>query len=147
MQEEVKEMIKNLDLKPHPEGGFYKESFRDPCSGDSQDRGACTVIYFLLTSERSSHWHRVDAVEAWFWHAGAPLELSISEDGKAVTRHLLGAELAAGQRPHGIVPKDAWQAARTTGSWSLVSCSVAPGFVWSGFELASKGWAPSESSD
>jgi predicted cupin superfamily sugar epimerase len=130
----AEEVVALLDLAPHPEGGFYRETFRDPAV-DESGRSRSTVIYFLLDGR--SHWHRVDAVESWFWHAGAPLRLLIGKD--EVT---LGPDLAAGQRPQGVVPKDEWQAAETLGDWTLVSCTVAPAFDFAGFELAPNGWSP-----
>jgi predicted cupin superfamily sugar epimerase len=130
------EIIRLLDLKPHPEGGHYRETFRDPCLVDG--RAASTAIYFLLAAGERSHWHRVDAVEVWHFHAGAPLALSIEEQG-VVT---LGADLVAGERPQGVVPAGMWQAATSLGDWTLVGCTVAPGFDFSGFELAPEGWMP-----
>jgi predicted cupin superfamily sugar epimerase len=132
-------IIAELDLKPHPEGGWYRETFRDGPGPDGRARS--TAIYFLLRAGERSHWHRVDAVETWHWHAGAPLELAIGEGG-GVGRLVLGPELHAGQRPQGIVPAGAWQAARSLGDWTLVGCTVAPGFEFSGFELAPPGFEP-----
>ena len=134
------DIIRMLDLKPHPEGGHYRETFRDP-HVDAGGRAASTAIYFLLARGERSHWHRVDAVEVWHWHAGAPLTLSIADDGtnRDIT---LGPDLAAGQTPQGIVPAGHWQAAESCGDWTLVGCTVSPGFEFSGFELAPKGWAP-----
>lgn len=128
------EIIAALDLSPHPEGGFYRETFRDPAA-DETGRSRSTAIYFLLDGR--SHWHRVDAVETWFWHAGAPLKLFAGKE-----EIVLGPDLAAGQRPQGVVPKDTWQAAETLGAWTLVSCTVAPGFEFAGFEMAPESWAP-----
>lgn len=105
------------------------------------DRSRSTAIYYLLERGEASHWHRVDAVEVWHYYAGAALSLSIS-DGTTVTQHQLGSALAMGQRPQAIVPEGAWQAAQSTGDWTLVGCTVAPGFQFSGFELAPAGWAP-----
>ena len=133
-------MIRLLDLKPHPEGGHYRETFRDSRTIEG-GRAASTAIYFLLKRGERSHWHRVDAVETWHWHAGAPLTLRI-HDGGAMQAIPLGPDLAAGQRPQGIVPTGTWQAAETTGDWTLCGCTVAPGFEFSGFELAPPGWEP-----
>ncbi len=133
-------IIRLLELKPHPEGGHYRETFRDSRTIEG-GRAASTAIYFLLGRGERSHWHRVDAVETWHWHAGAALVLEIN-DGGGATIVRLGPDLAAGERPQGIVPAHAWQAAETTGEWTLVGCTVAPGFEFSGFELAPKGWAP-----
>ena len=134
------EIIAQLGLQPHPEGGHYRETFRDQAV-DADGRSRSTAIYFLLARGERSHWHRIDAVEVWHYHAGAPLELSIADDsGTRVLR--LGADLAAGERPQGVVPPHAWQAATTTGDWTLVGCTVAPGFDFATFELAPPGWAP-----
>ncbi|MFN3667694.1 MAG: cupin domain-containing protein [Brevundimonas sp.] len=130
------DVIACLDLRPHPEGGHYRETFRDPRLVDG--RAASTAIYFLLAAGERSHWHRVDAVEVWHFHAGAPLALSIDGCGLLT----LGSDLAAGQRPQGAVPAGAWQAAESLGEWTLVGCTVAPGFDFAGFELAPHGWAP-----
>jgi predicted cupin superfamily sugar epimerase len=135
----AQDVIRLLDLKPHPEGGHFRETFRDPRTVEG--RAASTAIYFLLARGERSHWHRVDAVEIWHWHAGAPLALRIN-DGKGTTTIRLGPNLAAGERPQGVVPARAWQAAETLGDWTLVGCTVAPGFEFSGFELAPPAWEP-----
>lgn len=129
------DLIALLGLKPHPEGGHFKESFRDAGS---------TAIYFLLRRGERSHWHKVDAAEGWHFYAGAPLELEVSADGQNVERVTLGVDFAAGQRPQFIVPKDAWQAARTLGDFTLVGCTVAPPFRFEGFTLAAPGWQPGQ---
>jgi uncharacterized protein len=135
------DVIRLLDLKPHPEGGHFRETFRDPRTIDG--RAASTAVYFLLAAGERSHWHRIDAIEAWHWHAGAPLMLEMAAaDAGPITRTLLGPDLAAGERPQAIVPARAWQAAETLGAWTLVGCTVAPGFEFSAFELAPKGWNP-----
>jgi predicted cupin superfamily sugar epimerase len=134
------ELIARLDLKPHPEGGYYRETFRDS-NVDDKGRSRSTAIYFLLARGERSHWHRVDAVEVWHYYAGGALILQISDDNG--TRSIrLGPDLAAGEVPQAIVPAHAWQAAETTGNWTLVGCTVAPGFEFAGFELAPKGWEP-----
>jgi uncharacterized protein len=134
------EVIRLLDLRPHPEGGHYRQTFRDPRE-DAEGRALSTAIYFLLAAGERSHWHRIDAVEIWHWYAGAALALQIAgSDGVATVR--LGADLSAGERPQAAVPKGAWQAAESRGAWTLVGCTVAPGFEFSGFELAAKDWAP-----
>lgn len=136
------DIIRLLDLKPHPEGGQFRETFRDTRIVDGA-RAASTAIYYLLARGERSHWHRVDAVEAWHYHAGAPLRLEIATDmNGAVERVTLGPDLAAGERPQAIVPAHAWQAAQSLGEWTLLGCIVAPGFDFKGFELAPKGWAP-----
>jgi hypothetical protein len=133
-------VIAALDLQPHPEGGHYRETWRDaPADGS---RGAGTAILFLLQAGERSHWHRVDAAELWIWQAGAPLLLRV---GPAVA-HRLGPDLGAQEVPHGIVPVDCWQAAESLGAWSLCTCVVAPAFSFAGFELAAAGWQPDQSS-
>lgn len=134
------DIIRMLELKPHPEGGHYRETFRDP-RVDASGRAASTAIYFLLARGERSHWHRVDAVEVWHWHAGAPLTLRVAGDD-STSIVTLGPDLAAGQVPQGIVPAGHWQAAESRGDWTLVGCTVSPGFEFSGFELAPKGWEP-----
>lgn len=134
------DIIKVLGLVPHPEGGHFTESFRD-APGDG-DRAASTAIYFLLRSGELSRWHHVDAVEVFHWYAGAPLELSIWDgEGEPVVT-LVGSEVMAGQRPQAVVPAFYWQQARSLGEWTLVGCTVAPGFEFSGFEMAPPGWQP-----
>jgi hypothetical protein len=136
------DVIRLLGLASHPEGGHFRETFRDTRTVDG-GRAASTAIYFLLARGERSHWHRVDAAEAWHWHAGAPLVLEIAEhDSAPVTRTTLGADLAAGERPQAIVPAHAWQAAQSLGDWTLVGCTVAPGFDFATFELAARGWNP-----
>ena len=133
-------MIRLLELKPHPEGGHFRETFRDPRQIDG--RAVSTAIYFLLARGERSHWHRVDAVEVWHWYAGASLALDIACPSGTIERVMLGADLAAGERPQAVVPVHAWQAAQSLGDWTLVGCTVAPGFEFSGFELAPQGWTP-----
>jgi predicted cupin superfamily sugar epimerase len=132
------EIIDVLGLQPHPEGGWFAETWRDA----TLPRGAGTAIYFLLREGERSHWHRVDAAETWHHYAGAPLALSIAADA-AVTTTVLGTDLGAGERPQATVPAGAWQAAETTGAFTLVGCTVAPAFRFEGFELAPPGWEPS----
>lgn len=132
-------MIAALALRPHPEGGHYRETWRDaPASG----RGAGTAILFLLRAGEASHWHRVDAAELWLWQGGAPLALRISPDSHGIAQHRLGPNLAAGESLQGVVPAGAWQAAASLGAWTLVSCVVAPAFDFAGFTLAPPGWHP-----
>lgn len=135
------EIIATLGLQPHPEGGFFAETFRDPEGGE---RGHSTAIYFLLRAGDRSHWHRVDAFEMWHYYAGAPLVISVSPDGRAQTDHTLGPNLMAGERPQFVVPKWHWMAAQSLGEWTLVGCTVAPAFRFEGFELAAPDWAPGE---
>jgi predicted cupin superfamily sugar epimerase len=135
------DVIRLLDLKPHPEGGHFREMFRDPHRVTG--RAASTAIYFLLAAGERSHWHRVDAVEIWHWYAGAPLVLeTAASDAGPVERLTLGPDLAAGERPQGVVAAHAWQAAHSLGAWSLTGCTVAPGFEFAGFELAPPEWSP-----
>ncbi|WP_394700885.1 cupin domain-containing protein [uncultured Cohaesibacter sp.] len=133
-------IVKKLDMQPHPEGGYFVETFRD--EEGPEGRGHSTVIYYLLKAGERSHWHRVDAVEVWFWQAGSPLELSLSKDGTGTETLTLGPDILADQQPQGIVPRYVWQSARSLGAWSLVSCMVAPGFLFEGFEIAEPDWAP-----
>jgi uncharacterized protein len=148
------EVIRLLDLKPHPEGGHFRETFRDAPPSDAATRAgkdkvgggraASTAIYFLLARGERSHWHRIDAVEVWHWYAGGPLALEIAPAFGRRERLTLGCDLAAGERPQAIVPAQAWQAAKTLGEWTLVGCTVAPGFEFAKFELAPQGWEPTD---
>ena len=136
------DVIRLLDLRPHPEGGHFRETFRD-ARVVGTDRAASTAIYFLLTRGERSRRHRIDAVELCHWYAGAPLRLDIAPENGNRQSLTLGNDLAAGQRPQAIVPAHAWQAAESLGDWTLVGCTVAPGFEFSKFELAPEGWEPS----
>lgn len=140
MSDDAERIIRHLELQPHPEGGWFRQTFRD--GGTVNGRAYSTAIYFLLKADEASHWHRVDAVETWHFYRGAPLRLSLAEDGSAVVHHVLGSDLMAGQHPQVVVPKGAWQAARTLGAYTLLGCTVAPGFEFSGLELAPPGWSP-----
>lgn len=134
------DIIRRLALKPHPEGGHYRETFRDsPADGG---RGAMTAIYYLLAAGEESAWHRVDATEIWHYYAGARLSLSISDNGRDTRVVTLGGDILAGQQPQAIVPVNAWQSARSLGAWTLVGCTVGPAFAFAGFEMAPKGWQP-----
>ncbi|MBO6857699.1 cupin domain-containing protein [Roseibium sp.] len=137
----AEKIVDLLDMQPHPEGGFYAETFRDSVTDDG-GRAASTLIYFLLPEGILSRWHKVDAVETWHWYAGSPLELSISPDGTTRQVLTLGNDLLAGERPQGIVPRDGWQQARSLGAWTLVGCTVAPGFQFEGFVMAPEDWEP-----
>ena len=139
----AQEVIRLLDLEAHPEGGHFRETFRDAAGNGG--RAHSTAIYYLLSAGEVSAWHRVDAAELWHWYAGAPLALSVSESGEPPTVHRLGPELVGGERPQAVVPAGAWQSARSLGAWTLVGCTVAPGFEFSGFELAPAGWQPAGS--
>jgi hypothetical protein len=136
----AEEIVALLGLIPHPEGGFYRETFRAPAAEGA--RGASTAIYYLLRAEDVSAWHRTDADEIWHHYAGAPLELSLSRDGRERSTVRIGPDLAAGERPQEVVPKGVWQSARPLGGWVLVGCTVAPAFDFAGFEVAPAGWEP-----
>jgi len=128
------DIIALLDLAPHPEGGHYRETFRD--ERQTGGRAASTAIYFLLRTGERSAWHRVDAAEMWHWYAGSPLILATRESANADAHETrLGPDIAAGERPQAVVPAGVWQAAWSLGRWSLMGCTVAPGFEFSGFEL------------
>ena len=137
---QASDIIARLELKPHPEGGHYRETFRDSRS-DADGRSRSTAIYFLLAGGERSHWHRIDAVEVWHYYAGHALTLQIADD-TGLRSIRLGSNLAAGEVPQAVVPPHAWQAAESNGDWTLVGCTVAPGFEFSAFELAPKGWEP-----
>lgn len=133
-------LIERLGMRPHPEGGHYVETFRDrPQAGR---RGAVTCIHFLLRAGEVSAWHRIDATEIWHHAAGAPLVLTLTQDGRYAVAHDLGPDVLAGQRPHVVIPPHCWQTAASQGAWTLVSCIVAPAFEFEGFELAPPGWRP-----
>lgn len=138
------EIIATLGMRRHPEGGWYVETFRDnPEGGPHGARGNQTAIYFLLERGEVSAWHRVrDAAELWHYHAGAPIELSTCPHGGKMTSDVLGIDLAAGERPQLVVPPGWWQTARSLGDWTLVGCTVSPGFEFAQFELAEPGWQP-----
>ena len=134
------EIIRLLDMKAHPEGGHYVETHRP---AERAERPVSTAIYYLLQADEISAWHRVDAEEHWLWHAGGPIALTLSPpDGKGATPYQLGPDLRAGQRPQVTVPAGHWQTAESLGAWTLVSCVVAPGFDFAGFELAPPDWRP-----
>ena len=137
-------LIEQLQLAPHPEGGWYRETWRGGADGSGRARG--TAILFLLKAGESSHWHRVDADEMWIWQGGDPLELAISQTDEGPARRIvLGGGVANGESLQGLVPQGAWQAARPASQmagYTLVSCVVVPGFDFAGFELAPPGWAP-----
>lgn len=130
------DVIRLLGLRPHPEGGHYRETFRDSRRADAgSGRAASTAIYFLLRAGEISRWHKVDAAEVWHWYAGAPLALSIADGGQRRDVQI-GIDLAAGERPQAVVPAGAWQQAQSLGAWTLVGCTVAPAFEFAGFEMA-----------
>ncbi len=130
-------IITLLQLEPHPEGGHYRQTWQAAGSG----RAAGTCIYFLLKGDERSHWHRVDAAEIWHFYSGSPLILSIAADAAGPRKdHVLGPDLTAGARPQILVPPHHWQAARSTGDWTLVGCTVSPGFQFDGVTLAGPGF-------
>jgi predicted cupin superfamily sugar epimerase len=139
-QPSAADIIARLELQPHPEGGHYRETFRDP-RVDSSGRALSSAIYFLLARGERSHWHRIDAVEIWHYYAGGALTLQIS-DSTSQRSVKLGTDPANGEAPQAIVPAGAWQAAKSNGDWTLVGCTVAPGSDFAKFELAPKGWEP-----
>ena len=134
------EVIARLGLAPHPEGGHFRETFRDDRT-DAAGRARSTAILFLLAAGERSHWHRVDAAEVWHHYAGAPLLLEIVAGAQRQSMRL-GSDIAAGDMPQAVVPAHAWQAARSEGDWTLVGCTVAPGFDFAGFELAHPDFIP-----
>lgn len=136
----AQDVAATLDLAPHPEGGWYRETWR--AAAPEGERAAGSAIYYLLARGEVSRWHRVDADEIWHWHAGAPLELSRAADGAPARSSTLGPDLAAGARPQLLVPAGCWQSARSLGAWSLVGCTVSPAFEFAGFEMAPPDWRP-----
>jgi predicted cupin superfamily sugar epimerase len=134
------DIITRLRLTPHPEGGHYRETWRAPAQPG--ERASGTAIYYLLSAGERSHWHKVDAAEIWHWYAGAPLELRMSaETGQVITLQL-GNRLESGQSPQLVVPAHHWQSAASLGEWSLVGCTVSPGFEFEGFTMAPPDWQP-----
>jgi uncharacterized protein len=137
----AREIIAALKMQPHPEGGHYVETFRDIAQNCS--RPLSTAILFLLQAGETSHWHRVtDAVEIWHWHAGAPLALTQSTNGIDAVSQRLGPNVLGGEHPQIVVPDNHWQTAACLGTWTLVGCTVAPGFEFSKFVLAAPDWRP-----
>jgi len=140
----VQQLISTLELSPHPEGGWYRETWRAPAA--TGERAGGTAILFLLEAGQRSHWHRVDATEIWFWHGGHPLLLSIAPEESANVEHIrLGSDIMAAERPQSLIPANHWQAAHADRGWALVSCTVTPGFQFSGFTLAPPDWSPQRS--
>ncbi len=135
------EVVKKLNMFRHPEGGWYVETFRDHAGAP---RGHSTAIYYLLEKGDRSHWHRVrDAVEIWHYYAGSPMRLSISPRGTSIETFELGPDITNGAQPQVVVPANFWQSAEPMGDWSLVGCTVSPGFTFETFEIAPAGWQPS----
>jgi uncharacterized protein len=141
MELSASDVVRLLALQPHPEGGYYRETFRDK-SLVASNRAASTAIYFLLAEGQVSRWHRIDAAEVWHWYAGASLCLHMAERNRP-NQMRLGRDLIAGERPQAVVPAGCWQMAESLGAWTLVGCTVAPGFAFSAFEAAPEGWSPS----
>ena len=136
----AEDVIRHLELQPHPEGGHYRETYRH--APEAGGRGAATAIYYLLKAGELSAWHRIDAIEIWHYYAGAPLALTLSPNGHDISSHHLGNDLNASQLPQLVVPPMAWQTAVSLGRWSLVGCTVSPAFEFSGFEMAPADWRP-----
>ena len=137
---DAKSIIEKLNLEPHPEGGHFRETFRDAAQTDG--RSASTAIFFLLQKNEISQWHRVDSVEVWHYYAGAPLLLTLANESGVETEHVLGPDVLKNQSPQVVVPRGAWQSAVSQGDWTLVGCTVAPGFQIEGFELLDDGRHP-----
>lgn len=133
----AEDIVKQLDLAPHPEGGYYRRTFSN--ADGPQDRGAMSAIYYLLEQDGFALWHRLDADELWFWHAGAPITLEIGEEKKADKTVILGPDVTRGQRPQVAIPANKWQRARSEGAWTLVSCAVSPGFLFETLDLHIEG--------
>ena len=136
------DIIAELGLQPHPEGGFFCETYRHLAA--EGERSICTAIYYLLRAGERSRWHRVDATEIWHWYGGGPLKLTLWEENTPKQDHLLGTNIGVGERPQVIIAPHVWQTAATLGSWSLVGCTVSPGFEFSGFEMAPEDWEPDD---
>lgn len=134
------QIIEALGLAPHPEGGWYRETWR--ADAKAGDRAVGTAIYYLLEGGQVSRWHRVDATEIWHWYGGASLELSLSPDGRGRETVVLGCGIAKGERPQIVVPAGCWQSATSLGAFTLVGCTVSPGFEFEGFDLAPVDWQP-----
>lgn len=137
----AEDVVRLLKLQPHPEGGYYRETFRDPTQVRN-GRAASTAIYFLLVGGQETRWHRIDSVEVWHWYAGAAFDLEINNGVEIRDAIRLGGDLARGERPQAIVPAHFWQRSRSLGGWSLAGCTVAPGFDFSTFEIAASSFAP-----
>ena len=136
----AKQLIEALGLQRHPEGGWYRETWR--AAAPEGARAAGTAIYYLLEAGDVSHWHRVDAAEIWHFYVGGPLSLTLSPNGHDAEAHVLGPEVLAGQRPQLLVPPHWWQCATSLGAFTLVGCTVSPGFEFAGFEMAPADWRP-----
>jgi predicted cupin superfamily sugar epimerase len=144
--DDAQRVIAELQLAPHPEGGWYRETWRagSPAPGE---RDAATAILFLLEQGQKSHWHRIDAAELWLFHAGGPLLLRAAAIDGQRRDIRLGSNILAGEQPQHLIAPGEWQAAEASEGWSLVACVVVPGFSFEGFELAAPGWAPDAAKD
>lgn len=134
MLQSIEEIVETLKLEPHPEGGYYRRTYKNELGPEGSSRGYASAIYFLQLPD-FSRWHRCDGDELWFWHAGAPLTLELREDNGRVTSKKLGLGLSIGEQPQLLAPANLWQRARSEGDWTLVSCSVSPGFLFEKFEM------------
>ncbi|HEV8407784.1 MAG TPA: cupin domain-containing protein [Sphingomicrobium sp.] len=139
------ELIERLELAPHPEGGWYRETWRSPAEPGM--RAAATAVYYVIQPGQHSHWNRVDADEMWLWHSGDPLDLSISATGEGPIRTArLGGRIDDGEEPQVIVPAGHWQSAASAkggeAGYTFLSCIVAPAFEFDGYELAKEDWSP-----
>jgi predicted cupin superfamily sugar epimerase len=134
------QVVERLGLAPHPEGGWYRETWRH-AAGEGE-RPAGTAIYYLLAGGQRSHWHRVDAAEVWHFYAGDPLRLSVQAGDGPIESATLGSDVLGGQQPQVVVPAGAWQSAESHGAWTLAGCTVSPGFTFEGFDLAPPDWSP-----
>ena len=142
MSSKALSIVRQFGLKPHPEGGWYRESFRDEAA-DGAGRPRSTAIYYMLEAGETSEWHRVtDAAEVWHWYAGAPMVITISPNGHDASAHRLGPNFAENETPQLVVPAGAWQTATTLGEYTLVGCTVSPGFTFESFVMAEPGWTP-----
>ncbi|MCC7011682.1 MAG: cupin domain-containing protein [Planctomycetes bacterium] len=142
-ENDASRIVRELGLAPHPEGGYYRETWREIRSDGA--RGSGTAIYFLLRAEDRHRWHRIDAAEIWHFYAGAPLELATAVEGRTCETRMLGAALDGRSAPQLVVPPRVWQRARSLGPWTLVGCTVSPAFEFAHFELAPADWSPSAS--
>tara|TARA_R110002096_G_scaffold164059_4_gene331734 strand:- start:2541 stop:2993 length:453 start_codon:yes stop_codon:yes gene_type:complete len=137
----VQDLIENLELSPHPEGGYYKRTFQN--KEGPKGRGHATAIYYLLEGGSFNKWHKIDSDELWFWHAGATLTLETAHNDKGVQSHTLGPNVLAGELPQLLAPAHKWQRAKSNGDWTLVSCSVSPGFTFENYDLIEDpNWQP-----
>ena len=141
MSDEADDLIKQLQMRPHPEGGHYREAFRDTPLGGGK-RAYSTAIYFLLRKGEISRWHRIDSAEVWHFYRGSPLELSIAPLRGPAEKFILGPKIEKGERPQIAVPPNGWQSARSTGAYTLAGCTVAPGFDFAKLEMAPEGFEP-----